>query len=341
MLNAASLALCDSISDTIKDYRSGEIPRPDRVHVAKWVGQFAQNYQFGVLTQMSTLLENTYITKANMEAFLSGLVTNEKLLAGNDPKTFWPTVNFLDIQDQSQSQRDILAMFATTLQATLGISLSQCGVAGGPYVYLDDVSFSGQRIRIDLCKWIEDAAPRNAVVHVILGASHTGGSWYAEKEIGAAAVAQNKTINLSWWRVRELEDRSNFKNTSDLFLPSSLPDTVVMKTYVAGLKYPPPLRDAGQMGECKVFDGEAGRNLLEQQFLEAGLRIRSVCHNLPATQRLLGYASTNSRRTLGFGSTVVTFRNCPNNCPLAFWVGNPWYALFPRKINVKKSGWQV
>lgn len=33
---------------------------------------------------------------------------------------------------------------------------------------------------------------------------------------------------------------------------------------------------------------------------------------------------------------MVTFRNCPNNCPLAFWVGDPWYPLFPRLNNVKK-----
>jgi hypothetical protein len=37
--------------------------------------------------------------------------------------------------------------------------------------------------------------------------------------------------------------------------------------------------------------------------------------------------------TLGFGSTLVTFRNCPNNCPLAFWAGYPWYPLFQRKTN--------
>jgi hypothetical protein len=37
--------------------------------------------------------------------------------------------------------------------------------------------------------------------------------------------------------------------------------------------------------------------------------------------------------TLGFGSLIVTFRNCPNNAPLAFWVDSPWYPLFPRTTN--------
>jgi hypothetical protein len=37
--------------------------------------------------------------------------------------------------------------------------------------------------------------------------------------------------------------------------------------------------------------------------------------------------------TLGFGSLIVTYRNCPNNAPLALWVDHPWYPLFPRTTN--------
>jgi hypothetical protein len=41
--------------------------------------------------------------------------------------------------------------------------------------------------------------------------------------------------------------------------------------------------------------------------------------------------------TLGFGSLIVTFRNCPNNTPLALWAGDPWYPLFPRITNTDTS----
>ena len=332
--------LCESIADTIKDYRAGEVPKPAHAHVARWIGQFPQNDQFDVLTHMNDLLATSYINRADMEDFLSGLVTH-KNLAGNDPKTFWPTVNFLDIQGGGSSQHDILEMFASTLKKTLGITLSKCGSQGDPFVYLDDVSFSGMRVKSDVCDWIAKTAPAAAVVHVIVGALHTGGYWYANKQIAEAAAAAKKKIDVHWWRVLELEDRSNYSDTSDIFKPSSLPQMPTMNAYLAGLKFPPPLRTAGQMGQCKMFKTEAGRHLLEQQFLQAGLHIRSVATNLPATQRLLGYASTNSRRTLGFGSTVVTFRNCPNNCPLALWVGAPWYPLFPRKTNTMKFDFDV
>lgn len=79
-----------------------------------------------------------------------------------------------------------------------------------------------------------------------------------------------------------------------------------------------------------VFSSEAGRHLLEQQFLVAGIRVREMCPNLPWTMRTLGATVFQS---FGFGSTIVNYRNCPNNTPLVFWVANPWYSLFPRKTN--------
>ena len=49
--------------------------------------------------------------------------------------------------------------------------------------------------------------------------------------------------------------------------------------------------------------------------------------------RPLGY---HNLRTLGFGSMFITYRNCPNNCPLALWVEQDAYpSLFPRKANTK------
>jgi hypothetical protein len=101
-------------------------------------------------------------------------------------------------------------------------------------------------------------------------------------------------------------------------------------SYVQTLRYPPVLRTAGNLGENQFFSSEAGRHLLEQEFLKTGLYIRSRCPHLNTYQRPLGNMVLD---TLGFGSLFVTFRNCPNNCPLALWAGEPWYPLFPRKIN--------
>jgi hypothetical protein len=64
--------------------------------------------------------------------------------------------------------------------------------------------------------------------------------------------------------------------------------------------------------------------------LVAGVRIRDMCPNLKENHHPLGYSVL---KTLGFGALVVTYRNCPNNCPLAFWADWPWEPLFPRKTN--------
>lgn len=42
---------------------------------------------------------------------------------------------------------------------------------------------------------------------------------------------------------------------------------------------------------------------------------------------------------VGFGSMIATYRNCPNNCPLSMWWGDPeatsgalhWYPLLQRE----------
>jgi hypothetical protein len=103
-----------------------------------------------------------------------------------------------------------------------------------------------------------------------------------------------------------------------------------MAEYVQALRYPVMLRTPGNLGENGFYSSEEGRDVLEQEFLKAGLHIRSICPYLNEFQRPLGNTVLD---TLGFGSLFVTFRNCPNNAPLALWAGAPWYPLFPRKTN--------
>ena len=107
-----------------------------------------------------------------------------------------------------------------------------------------------------------------------------------------------------------------------------------MKAYVAAMRFPPHLRTAGHVGGSGIFSSDAGRQLLETEFLKAGVRIRQMCPHLNQYQRPLGNMILD---TLGFGSLIVTFRNCPNNAPLALWAGDPWVPLFPRTTNSDTS----
>lgn len=329
MANGDREALLASIASTIADYRQGEIPTPDADHVDTWIKQFDASVQEPMLAELDHVLRKTYVGRSDVEKFIGGLLTTPKL-AGSSPCDFWKTANFLSIQGGGNSQREMLAMFEAVLQNTCGLKLSDCGSDHGPYIYLDDVIFTGNRIKNDIRGWIQSSAPSAAKAHVVVIGLHRGGQWYARTKIDEGAKAAGKEVGITWWRGVEIEDRKSYVTVSDVLRPSSIPDDAAVQEYAQSLKYSPVLRSGGSVGENKFFSSEGGRNLLEQELLKAGVHIRSICPNLNEYQRPLGNMLL---QTLGFGALIVTFRNCANNCPLAFWVDDPWYPLFPRKTN--------
>jgi hypothetical protein len=322
-------ALLASIAATITDYRQGEIPTLDADHVDRWISQFDRPVQEPMLVELDHVLKKTYVTKAQVEKFMAALLTASKL-AGENPCEFWQKANFLNIQGAGNSQREMLELFEVVLRRTCGVTLNDCGSNDGPYIYLDDAIFTGGRIRNDLLGWIQSSAPSAAKVHVVVIAFHRGGQWFAKTAIGKGAKAAGKTIDISWWRVFEIEDRKAYIAESDVLRPSSVPDDAATQEYAQSLSHAPVLRPGNSLGGNGFFASAAGRHLLEHELLKAGVYIRSVCPYLNVYQRPLGNMVLE---TLGFGALVVTFRNCPNNCPLAFWAGDPWYPLFPRKTN--------
>lgn len=321
--------LLQSIANIMADYRVDELPAPTPEHVDRWISQFAPDVQLPLLAEMNHVLTRTYINKQRVESFLVHLVKTPKL-AGADFCAFWRNVEFLDIQQGGNSQHEILSMFSAILQQECGFPVQQGLPNPHAYIYLDDAIFTGNRTLKDLKAWLENA-PAEAVVHIITIAFHRGGQWYASAKLQEAAFALNKHINFTWWRAVEIEDRKAFINTSDVLRPVALPDDAMVQAYVGSLRYPPTFRVAGQQGVNGFFSSEQGRHLLEQTFLQAGIQIRSRCPQLGIYRRPLGNMVLD---TLGFGSLLVTFRNCPNNTPLALWAGSPcWYPLFPRKTN--------
>jgi hypothetical protein len=147
-----------------------------------------------------------------------------------------------------------------------------------------------------------------------------------------AATECGKNITIHVWRSVTLENRMKYKNNADVLWPTSLPEEA--KEYTIG-KFPFVARAIG--GTNKIFSGEANRSALEQALVRAGMRIRGFSQNPTSALRPLGFGPFG----VGFGSTIVTYRNCPNNTPLAFWWGDPnagaghpfskWRPLVPRK----------
>lgn len=88
------------------------------------------------------------------------------------------------------------------------------------------------------------------------------------------------------------------------------------------------------------FTSEANRILLEQAFLQRGAYIVTLSQQNNPHMHPLGYHNLNGP---GFGTLFATYRNCPNNCPLVLWWGDPdagrplnqWYPLLPRRTRAQ------
>ncbi|HYW16467.1 MAG TPA: hypothetical protein VE891_09990 [Allosphingosinicella sp.] len=318
-----------ALAGMIADYRAGEIPTPDVAHVDRWIAQFPVAVRDPILTELLHVFRWTYFTRANVQTFIDSIVINGNF-AGPDPCQFWQGVKVLNLQTAGSSQKDMIAILAESLQRQCGLVLTSCGLTPHTYLYLDDALFSGGRIRSDLVKWVAEAAPVKAKIAVLVIGLHQLGQWYSGNKIMEAAKTASKTIDLSWWRAASFENRKSEIKNSDVLCPTAIPADPATQAYVAGLKQAPVIRPIGGKSPIGIFSGEPGRHLLEQEFLVAGVCVRSRCPHLNEFMRPLGNMLFES---FGFGSTIVTYRNCPNNAPLVFWAGDPWYPLFPRKTN--------
>jgi hypothetical protein len=328
-----NMELCEAIANIITDYREGEIFRPTANHVATWANQFPEPDQDLILQEMMHVLKKSYFTRQFVTGFLNELLNNQQLVNGT-PSTFWNSVNFLNIQQRGNSQKEMLQQFDANLQSNFGFSLEDCGSPNGPFVYIDDASFSGNRVIQDLTPWIQSTAPDTCVVHIIVIAYHRGGQFYANRRINTIAQQAGKNITVQWWRCNEIEDRLTYLSQSDVLRPTVFPEDAALQQYINVLAeqgYPPQARtQINPQYQSPFFSSEQGRQTLEQSFLLSGVRIKQMCPFLPEAIRPLGFSVL---KTLGFGSVIVTYRNCPNTCPPVFWADDPWYPLLPRKTN--------
>jgi len=323
--------LLTSIAGLIGDYRQGEIAAPTPAHVLLWVNQFDEAVRPALLSEVFHVLQTTYFSRQKVREFLGAVAQNNGLV-GDNPAEFWRNTGILDIQLRGQSQREMVRTFDEVLQAELGVAVQDCTPLANRFVYLDDAVFSGGHVINDIKAWLPQA-PAQSSVKVVTMALHSSSVLYVRSKVAEAAAALHKSVDIQFWRHIEIQNRRDMRNVSEVLWPCRLPEDPLIVAYrdmLTSEGYPPLLRTGGAMGNSRIFSSEESRDLIEQEFLRAGVRIRDNSPNLNQHQHPLG---NTLLRTLGFGSLAVTFRNCPNNSPLALWASDPWYPLFPRKTN--------
>lgn len=329
--------LLRSIATRIADYREGEIAPRTEDDVDRWVKQFAPDAQADILAEMDHVLSNLYISREGAEAFITAVVTHDKLAAPS-PKKYWKSANVLAIQSRGESQKRMLGIMDKVLQKEVGHGLNKCGSEDGPCLYVDDCVFTGNHVRWDVSKWITDSAPKQIKMEIVVLAYHAGRLRYVEQKLNEAARSAGKSLDLRWWRLVALRDWYSGGETSCLH-PTSFPDgdphVAKLLNTLSKTGHPARARTSETTATNETFSSEDRRRVLESEFLKAGCRIKyELCTHLQDNQWPLGYDILKSP---GFGSLLVTFRNCPNNCPLALWAGDPWFPLFPRRTNTDSS----
>jgi hypothetical protein len=329
--------LVASIVNRVADYRQGEIASVDAAHVLAWLHQFDQEEQSTLLRETDRILSHTYISRASVKQFISMLVHVDKLV-GDSPETFWRDVGFLRIQRQSQSQREMLGLLDEVLRDKFQVTADREESTIGTYIFLDDVSFTGNQIKSDLLRWAEENDIRGATVHVIAAVLHSGGEYYAKQQLKEPFRVRG--ITYQFWAAHRFENRLTYRYNAEVLWPTHLPDEGYVNqwraTFSADQKYFEP-RPPGGKGSTTLFSSEDAREIIEQAFLKKGAYIYSLPQNPDRNMRPLGYSKL---RSPGFGSTVITYRNCPNNAPLVLWWGNPnggaplnrWHPLFQRRL---------
>jgi hypothetical protein len=318
--------LLETIAETIKTYREGEIRQPDAEHVGIWASQFSSERRLPFLREFARLMERCFLTR---ESVLHELASIVEEIGQRDMRR----ANFLAIQRAGQSQFEMLTLLNEYLKKDLNMSLDECGSGNELFIYVDDLVCTGDRASSDLEEWIATAAPKRAHLAVVTLVCYSRGGVALKKRLDRAIRRSGKDIEGQILSAVDLENGSSYVSSkfSEVFWPSDMPDDPLVKQ---ALRLGCPKRQLGHTP--LMFSSEEGRHVLEQEFLLAGARIRSMVAEPKPSLGPLGYGEN----ALGFGSTVVTYRNCSNNCPLAMWWGDPlsnrlalnsWYPLFPRK----------
>ena len=325
--------LAVKLANLLEEYRADEGLNPKKDNVLTWVEQFSEENRQIILEEMINVFEKRFLLENEVDDFLNRLILNTKLTRSDDE--FWHKVSLLEIQENGHSQRIMNEKFQELLRNQKSIDISINDDTKSHFIHLDDFLFTGNRLKNDLTKWLENA-PENSKVDIIYIGYYKNGQYHAGKKL--QELAESKNITLKFWRLIEMENNPHCQNVSEVLWPSDeILECDGTNDYLQTQgKY--KLRDTIQVAnshcEESIFTSETNRKILEKEFTLAGLNIMS--HFDDEHKKKWKPLGKTSYPGFGFGAMVFSYRNCPNNTPLAFWWGDwennqVWYPLLQRK----------
>jgi hypothetical protein len=328
--------LCQSIAGVISGYRNNEFGVYDEHHVKRWIDQFSLDERSIVLQETNRILKKNFITKKLFDEFIESAISSSKIY-GKNKDEFWKNVSILEIQKNGDSQKELNELFCEQLNKEYKV-LTPINKVSNDFIYLDDFIFSGNRLYSDLASWLRDEAPTKCSITIITIGWYVYGQYNTENRLKKLLQSIDKNIVIKFRSLKShrFENRLSGINRSEVFWPTScITDVVEIKNYLEDKEFTPKFRVPNGI-KNRVFS-RSRREEYEKIILKYGIKILSFPRKTNKMVKPLGYHFFNE---IGFGSTMFSFRNCPNNNPLVFWWGDPnapashpfrkWYPLMQR-----------
>ncbi|WP_214814155.1 hypothetical protein [Exiguobacterium sp. s196] len=332
--------MINSLVNIAKDYENCSF---DKVHVTKWLDQFPESSRLAILIELNNILKYTYFSKEALINFLRMALTDKQIF-----KKDLQEYKFINPQTKGNSQKEMLKLINEIFEAELGLELSDCGKGEiASYVYVDDVFYSGNRLKRDIEAWVSSLGEGLSIkrLDILYIAVHERNLEYVHNKL--KELLPNTEVGI-FYGIKFRDSIKNSKYSFEAYLPlgnQKFNSNAV--NYVSRLdalrtepqkKYIPLFRERSVYFKDDYFTCSLNRNTVEKLFFEKGVQITEYSIAPNFNMRPMGYDYSN---TLGFGSYVVTYRNIANNCPLVLWWGDPtsnfginnWYPLFPRTTN--------
>jgi hypothetical protein len=348
--------LLESLTETISDYRQGEILPITPTHVEKWLKQFDLPDQPIILSEMASIMQRFYFSRTRVKECIRSFI-KDHLIGSAAPTEVLPHISFLRLQANRSSQEAMLELVDEILDEEYSISLAMAGTEQiSRYIYVDDAIYTGNTLRYDMIDgegstgWISNFEGRKCRLLVYTLVDHTEGIDYVRRLI--SGPAERKEITLQRYTSMEINNSHLPGNSIEVLWPEKIDGDTIVDSYVSHLyqqlqygRGPEHLfRYAIEPYEETLFSSLEARRTVERAFLKKGAHIIRACKNPAHSMRPLGFMPLPS---LGFGTLFVTYRNIANNCPLVFWWGEPgfpsshpfslWYPLFPRRTNARRD----
>lgn len=310
------------ISRVIEDYGQGVFGKLDSNHVRKWLDQF-DNHEV-VAHETANILEKYYLREDQFVKFLRILMVYIRADIGFDFTIIQP-------QNKNKSQSFMMDLLKNKEKEFFEVFPAfDINNIKKNIIYIDDFIFSGQTLVSDFKGFLStNSSVCDVTIHIITIGRY---GYNANKTLlYLNNLYKNRNIEFTVKTVKyfilkdslQLSERSLKDEMISQYISTNLNDNKI---------YP-------RRRESDLISNANHRVIYETEMARAGIKIINLCRNPNAVMKPLGYSYFG----LGFGSTLFSYRNCPNTAPLAFWWGDPnpdnnnenhplrkWYPLMQR-----------